>query len=145
MSVVAAIAACHSSPSTKPSPDLSGAPSARGAVERFLAAVRAEDLQAMGLVWGSKAGPARQTIPREELEKREVILAQCLANDSASFLDENSAPNGDRQVRYVLHRGTLARTTLFDVQDGPDSRWYVKEIDLRDVHSCTVEAGQPAH
>jgi hypothetical protein len=140
--IVAVIAACRS-PSTKPSPDLSGAPTARGAVERFLAAVRSQDLQAMSLVWGSKAGPARQTLAREELEKREVVLAQCLANDSASFLDENSAPDGDRQVRFVIHHGNTIRTPAFSVEEGPLSRWYVREIDLRDVHSCTVEAGQP--
>jgi hypothetical protein len=138
---LAAIAACRSTP-TRPA-ELSGAPTARGAVERFLAAVRAQDLQAMGIVWGSKAGPARQTIAREELEKREVILTQCLANDSASFLDESAVPDGDRQVRYVLHHGSVTRTTVFTAEAGPLDRWYVKEIELRDVHSCTVEAGQP--
>jgi hypothetical protein len=141
--VTAAIAACHSSTTTTPVPDLAGAPTPRGAVERFLAAVRAQDLQAMGLVWGTKNGPARETLNREEIEKREVVMAHCLANDSARFLDENSSPAGDRQVRFVLHNGTVARTTLFTAEEGPAERWYVKEIDLRDVHSCTVEAGQP--
>jgi len=138
----AVIAACHSA-APPPSPDLSGAPTGRGAVERFLAAVRAQDLQALGLVWGSKSGPAPVTIPRQELEKREVILTQCLANDSAKYLDENAALSGDRQVRYMLYHGPVVRTTLFTVEAGPDSRWYVKEIDLHDPHSCTVEAGQP--
>jgi hypothetical protein len=135
------IAACKSAP-TRPAGDLSGAPTARGAVERFLAAVRAQDLQAMGVVWGSKAGPARETIPREELEKREVILTQCLANDSAKFLDENAVPDGNRQVRFALYHGAISRTTVFTTESGPVSRWYVKEIDLRDVHSCTLENGQ---
>lgn len=98
----------------------------------------------MSLVWGSKAGPARETLAREELEKREVVLAQCLANDSASFVNENQAPDGDRQVRYALHHGNVVRTPTFSVEEGPLSRWYVREIDLRDVHSCTVEAGGPA-
>jgi len=98
----------------------------------------------MGVVWGTKVGPARVTVPREELEKREVIMTQCLANDSASFLDESAVLDGDRQLRYVLHHGSLARTTVFIAESGPMDRWYVKEIELRDVHSCTVEAGQPA-
>jgi hypothetical protein len=144
ISVAVAIAACHST-STTPSPDVSGAPTARGAVERFLAAVRAQDLQAMGLVWGTKKGPARETVPREDIEKSEVIMAQCLANDSARFLDENASPDGDRQVRFILHNGPVTRTTLFTTQEGPEDRWYVKEIDLRDVHSCTVNAGQQVH
>src|SRR5579883_1210574 len=54
--------ACRSTP-TRPSGDLSGAPSARGAVERFLAAVRAQDLQAMSVVWGTKNGPSRDALP----------------------------------------------------------------------------------
>jgi hypothetical protein len=136
------IAACRSTP-TRPGADLSGAPTARGAVERFLAAVRAQDLQAMGIVWGTKEGPARMTVPREELEKREVILTQCLANDSASFLDESAVPDGDRQVRFTLYHGSVTRTTVFTAESGPLERWYVKEINLRDVHSCTVEAGRP--
>ncbi|MDQ3950773.1 MAG: hypothetical protein M3282_10550, partial [Gemmatimonadota bacterium] len=45
-----------------------GATSARAAVAGFLAAARNEDLQAMALVWGTPAGPARNNIAREELE-----------------------------------------------------------------------------
>jgi hypothetical protein len=139
---LAAVVACRSAP-TRSAADLSGAATPRGAVERFLASVRAQDLQAMGLIWGTKNGPARETVPREELEKREVILTQCLAHDSAAFLDENSAPGDDRQVRYVLFHGQVTRTTAFTAESGPQARWYVKEINLRDVHSCTLEAGQP--
>ena len=138
--MVAVIAGCQPG-QTKPPQEVTGAPTPRGAVERFLAAVRGQDLQALGVVWGSKAGPARVTVPREELERREVIMTQCLANDSASFLDENAAPEGRRQVRFVLHRGGIHRTTAFTTESGPLERWYVVEIDLRDTHSCTVEGG----
>jgi hypothetical protein len=140
---LAAVVACKSTP-TRPAGDLAGAATARGAVERFLASVRAQDLQAMGLIWGSKNGPARETIAREELEKREVIMTQCLVHDSASFLDVQSAPDGDQQVRFVLYHGQLSRTTAFTAESGPQARWYVKEINLRDVHACTLEVGQPA-
>jgi hypothetical protein len=133
------IAACQSNPN-RPPQDLSGAPTPRGAVERFLAAVRSQDLQALALVWGSKKGPARETLPRQDMEKQEVILVNCLANDSASFLDENGAPEGERQVRFVLYHGTISRTRVFTTASGPLSRWYVQEIDLRDTHACTVES-----
>jgi len=133
---------CKSAP-TRPSGDLTGAPTARGAVERFLAAIRAQDLQAMSVVWGTKNGLLRDMVSRDELEKREVVLAQCLAHDSASFLDESPTTGGDRLVRYELYHGSVSRATTFTTESAADSRWYVKEIDLRDVHACTVQAGQP--
>lgn len=139
---LAAAIACKSAPSRTSSGDLTGAATARGAVERFLAAVRAQDLQAMSVVWGTKDGPARDASPHNVLEKREVIMTQCLAHDSASFLDETPALEGARQVRFILFRGTVTRTTAFTTESSPQGRWYVREIDLRNVHSCTIEAGQ---
>ena len=107
-----------------------------------VAAVRAQDLQALSVVWGTKNGPARDGMQREELEKREVIMTQCLANDSASYYDEVTTANDEHQVRFVLYRGRVTRTTTFTTEADPASRWYVKAIDLKDVHSCTVQAGQ---
>ena len=142
---LAAFAACksassgHANGATGGEP---GAPSPRVAVERFLAAVRAQDLQAMSMVWGTKSGPARDNIQREQLEKREVIMTQCLANDSASFVDDSPGLGGDHLVRFVLYRGPVTRSTAFTTQSDGSARWYVKEIDLKSVHSCTAEAGQ---
>ncbi len=97
----------------------------------------------MSVVWGTKNGPSRDALPREELEKREIIMTSCLAHDSSSFLDESPIPSGDRQVRFVLYHGPISRTTVFITESGPQSRWYVREVDLRSTHSCTVEAGAP--
>lgn len=96
----------------------------------------------MSVVWGTKDGPARDDMPRDLLEKKEVIMAQCLAHDSAGFIDDTPSLAGDRQVRFVLYRGTVTRTTSFTTEASPQARWFVKQIDLRDVHSCTVNAGQ---
>src|SRR4051812_42258824 len=48
----------------------------RPALDQFLAAVRAQDLQAMSLAWGNKDGPVRDSkiMTRDEVERREVIL-----------------------------------------------------------------------
>ena len=94
----------------------------------------------MGVVWGTKEGPVKD-IPRQELEQREMIMARCLEHDSASFLEDSPGTEGDRLIRFTLFRGTLTRTTTFTVVPGPQSRWYVEQINLRDVHSCTVQAG----
>lgn len=142
---LAALAACKSGSSGRGDGGANaepGAPTPRAAVERFLAAVRAQDLQAMSMVWGTKSGPARDNIQREQLEKREVIMTQCLANDSASFADESPGLGGDHLVHFVLYRGPVTRSTAFTTQSDGSARWYVKEIDLKGVHSCTAEAGQ---
>ena len=96
----------------------------------------------MSMVWGTKSGPARDNIQREQLEKREVIMTQCLANDSAHFSDESPGLGGDQLVHFLLYRGPVTRSTAFTTQSDGSSRWYVKEIDLKSVHSCTAEAGQ---
>ncbi len=139
---LAAIAACKSGSSGAGGAGANaepGAPTPRAAVERFLAAVRAQDLQAMSMVWGTKSGPARDNIQREQLEKREVIMTQCLANDSASFSDESPGLGGDHLVHFVLYRGPVQRSTAFTTQSDGSARWYVKEIDLKGVHSCTAK------
>lgn len=96
----------------------------------------------MSMVWGTKSGPARDNIQREQLEKREVIMTQCLANDSASFVEDSPGLGGDHLVHFVLYRGPVTRSTAFTTQADGSARWYVKEIDLKGVHSCTAEAGQ---
>lgn len=142
---LAAVAACKSASSGHGNAAANaepGAPTPRAAVERFLAAVRAQDLQAMSMVWGTKSGPARDNIQREQLEKREVIMTQCLANDSASFVEDSPGLGGDHLVHFLLYRGPVTRSTAFTTQSDGSARWYVKEIDLKSVHSCTAEAGQ---
>ena len=88
---------------------------------------------------GDQSGPARDNIQREQLEKREVIMTQCLANDSASFADESPGLGGDHLVHFVLYRGPVQRSTAFTTQSDGSARWYVKEIDLKGVHSCTAK------
>jgi hypothetical protein len=72
-----------------------------------------------------------------------MIMARCLANDSATFVDNTEGLEGARLIRFTLYRGPITRTTTFTTVSGPESRWYVEQINLRDVHSCTVQAGQP--
>jgi hypothetical protein len=139
---LAAAVACKSAPARTSTGELPGAPNPRVAVERFLAAVRAQDLQAMSVVWGSKSGPARDNIQREELEKREVIMTQCLANDSASFADDSPGLGGEHLLHFTLFRGAVTRNTAFTTQADGAARWYVTAIDLKSVHSCTAQAGQ---
>jgi len=140
------VTACHSaapqqSPAVRPAgapfaSGAGGATSARAAVAAFLAAARNEDLQAMAGVWGTAAGPARNTIPREELEKRELIMMCFLRHDRYHMIADAGSTAGQRRIEVELENGTLRRTTAFIVVPAPDGRWYVQTFDmeaLRDV------------
>jgi hypothetical protein len=134
------VAACHWSapqpatavrPAGAPSGTVSGgATSARAAIAGFLTAARNEDLQAMALVWGTAAGPARNTIPREELEKRELIMMCFLRHDRYQLVSDAESTAGQRRIEVELEQGMLIRRTAFAVVPAPDGRWYVQSFDM---------------
>ena len=102
-----------------------GAASARGAVVGFLAAVKDTNLQAMGAVFGTPAGPASDRIEREELAQREFIMVCYLANDSYRILSERPSADGNRVFSVELKLKALTRTTDFTATQGPEARWYM--------------------
>ena len=84
------LAACATTPAlpVNATADGTGAVAPRMAVDAFLDAVRAEDLQAMGATWGTSAGSARNTIDLTELEKSVIIMQCYLQHDSYRVLGE---------------------------------------------------------
>jgi hypothetical protein len=125
-------AACRTS--ATPKGPMPGAPAPRAAVESFLSAVRAQDLQAMSAVWGSTKGPARDIIDdRAELEKRELVMQCYLNHDRFRILGDVPGDNGGRVFRVELTKGNLTRATTFTTVPGPSERWYVLEADLNPV------------
>jgi hypothetical protein len=112
---------------------LTGAPAPRTAVEQFLAAVRAQDLQAMSIIWGSEKGPARDLIERKELEKRELVMQCMLSHDQFRILNEGPGTAGKRVFRVELKRGPITRVTNFTSAQGPSDRWYVESAELEPV------------
>lgn len=121
-------AACGRKPA--PGTSLTGAAAPRLAVEQFLAAVKAQDLQAMSVVWGTDKGPARDQLERSELEKREIIMQGCYDHDSFRILEEGPAPNGERSVRVELTRARRTATPTFLMVKGPSDRWYVRDAGI---------------
>ena len=144
ISLVVLLAACRSA---QPSPvvttpsgpgTVTGAATARGAVLAFLASVRSEDLQAMSAVWGTTNGPARDALPRSELEKRELIMMCYFRHNSARILGEAPGTGGKSVFTVELKRGDLTGSTNFYVVPGPASRWYVESADLNPLRGfCT--------
>ncbi len=116
-----------------PSGQVSGAVSPRLAVEQFLKAAKATDIQAMSAVFGTKAGPARETMDRTELEKRQVILACFFTHDSYRILGEAAGIGGHREIRVELKKGNVTRQPMFYTIQGPAQRWYVDNMDIASV------------
>src|SRR5262249_51447160 len=115
-----------------------GAPDAVGAVRGFLAAAKEPDFQAMGSLFGGVSGPARETLPREDLEKREVIMARCLRHDSYDIVGDAPNPGGGRNFVVNLNFHEVSRSSNFQVVMGPERRWYVQSFDpaaLNDICS----------
>jgi hypothetical protein len=114
--------------------NVSVASGARPALDAFLAAIRAKDLQALGANWGDKNGAIRDSkrISRDELEKRELVLMCYFGHDSYTVLSDDAAAGGERKMTVRLTRGTVTRTTDFFLTSAPD-RWYVRTANMEPV------------
>ena len=123
-------------PSTRTGPAPTGA---RPALDAFLGAIRAKDLQALGANWGDKDGAIRDSkrISRDDLEKRELLLMCYFAHDSYMVLNDEAVAGGERKMTVRLTKGTLSRTTDFVLASAPE-RWYVRSGNVEPVRDlCT--------
>jgi hypothetical protein len=136
------LAACASGPQTvRNDGSLTGAATPELAVDMFLKAANEKDIQAMGTVFGTKDGPARQTLDRTELEKRLIILACYFNNDSHRNLGVDRGTQDHREVRVELKKGNMTRQTVFYTIQGPGRRWYVDNIDIAAVRDFCGNPG----
>lgn len=131
--------ACASGARTGPGNALTGSPAARLAVEQFLNAVKAQDIQAMSSIFGTSSGPSRDQIDRVELEKRMVIM-QCFFNHDKFRITGEGLQAGKRVFQLELTLGTRTRQTSAQVVEGPSQRWYVESLDIAAVRDfCSDE------
>jgi hypothetical protein len=143
--LVALVAACHhASPETSSSPaaarsNVNGAADALSALRSFLAAAKQTDLQAMGAIFGDAGGPARDAIGRDELEKREIIMARCLRHDRYDVVGDAPSPGGGRSIAVNLTYGKVSRSTNFEIVRGPSSRWYVQKFDIQALNEICIQ------
>ena len=126
--------------STNPaaSPNMTGAANAETAVRGFMAAIKQTDVQALGAIWGNQEGPARESLPRDELEKRAIIMMRCMRHDSYQIVGDAPAAGGERAMVLNLQFGDLARSADVIAVRGPGQRWYVRDVTgmmerLRDI------------
>lgn len=114
----------------------------RPALDAFMSAIRAKDLQALGAAWGDRDGAIRDSkrISREDLEKRELLLMCYFRHDSYRVLSDSPAAGGERKLEVTLTAGTLSRTTNFYlVNAGP--RWYVRHGEIEPVRDLCSQRG----
>jgi hypothetical protein len=125
-------------PRTAPEPirsgaGLTGAASPKAAVNEFLTAVNAQDIQAMSVIFGNNKGPSRDNMDRSELEKRLIILQCYFSSDKFRIVDEFPGENGHRIVTTELMKGSNTRTPKFYAIQGPSNRYYIDNMEIAAV------------
>lgn len=109
---------------------MTGAASPHLAVEQFMAAARAQDLQAFSAIWGSERGAARDVVERSQLEKRELTMMCYLTHDRYEIGADITPKPGEHDYTVEVTRGTQTRETKITVVQGPSERWYVLDVKL---------------
>jgi hypothetical protein len=128
--IVFALAAvgCHNGP--RSGVDQPGAPTPQLAVEHFLAAAKAQNLQSLAMAWGTDKGPARDVVDKSQIEKRELIMMCYLNHDTFRIRGEGPGQEGRRSYTVDLERGGMVRTTTLTTVEGPAQRYYVEQAAL---------------
>jgi hypothetical protein len=113
-----------------PDTSLTGGSTPRAAVERFLAGARAQDIQAIGAVFGNEKGPLRDQADRANVERQLLIQLQCLRHDKATISEPGRGERGLQLFTVDLAQGNLSASPRFTVVRGPSNRWYVEVFDI---------------
>ena len=135
--VLVVLASCRTAPLGGPAP---GADSSEAAVAQFLAAARAQDLQALSAVWGNAESPTRDRVNREELEKRLLIIMCHLRHEESRIGSAQAGEAGRRLHQVELTQGAKNATSRFTAVRQRDSgRWFVEDMDMQPLQAfCTA-------
>ena len=145
------VAGCHKQPpSTATEParasggSTTGGADARAAVLGFLNAAKSQDLQALAGYWGTTQGSARTNgiIPRQEMERRELIMLCYLDHQSHQIMADAPGPNSERVVAVEMKSGPLTRTAKFYAVRAGDGRWYVRTFDMEALTDFCKDKGR---
>ncbi len=111
------------------------------AVVSFLSAVRAEDIDAMGRLWGTDDGPAADWMDGAELERRLTVMRIYLQHEEYAVVAGARDPTvrlrqGERLVSVRITRNGCTPVVPFTVTPYRDG-WLVRDVKLE-------AAGNPA-
>jgi hypothetical protein len=110
-------------------------------IHQFMRAVAANDLVAMGSLWGTAQGPASRNMDREELQQRLTIMRSYLVYERYQVIQGDPSRQvavgaNERLYRVQLHRRGCVPEVPFSLVRSGDG-WLVRNIDLS-------QAGNPA-
>ena len=120
--------ACHNAP--RGGVDQPGAATPQLAVQNFLGAAKAQNLQSLALAWGTDKGPARDVVDKSQIERRELIMMCYLNHDTYRIRGEGPGQEGRRSFTVDLNRSGMVRTTTLTTVQGPAQRYYVEQVAL---------------
>jgi hypothetical protein len=121
-----------------------GGATPRAAVERYLAGAYAQDMQAVGAVFGNDKGPAREQYPRATLETQFLVQLSCFRSGKATISGPTIGERGSQIFSVGLTQGKLEASVPFVVVKGPSNRWYVQQfeiIPLQNKGFCSKSGG----
>ncbi len=113
-----------------------GAAAPQLAVQQFLQAAKAQDLQAMAAVFGNADSPLRDRASRQEVERRMIIMTCHLRHDESRIGAPEAGEGGRVRFRVALTQGAkTAAPTFTAVKNTKSGRWFVEEFDLAAVRA----------
>jgi hypothetical protein len=107
-------------------------------VDAFFASIRSGDIQATSAVWGSRKGPAREWMMRDEMETRILVMQCYLTHDSMRIVSQPRQKSDSVFFKVELTRGQRGEQTDVVTVSGPGSRWYVAGASLPEVAGCVM-------
>jgi hypothetical protein len=109
---------------------MTGGATPRAAIDRFLAASHAQDMQALGAVFGNDKGPLRNQADRSMVERQLIIQLQCLRHDKAVVSAPVRGIDGHEIFVVDFTQGTNTASVHFTTVKGPSDRWYVEVFEI---------------
>jgi hypothetical protein len=100
------------------------------AIQTFMAAIKAQNLDALAVIWGSDRGAARDIVDATQLRKRELIMECYFMFDSYVIVSDVTSSEGVHVATLQVTKGSLTRETKTQVVRGPKGRWYVASPEL---------------
>jgi hypothetical protein len=117
-----------------------GASTAATAVSGFMAAAKAQNLQAMGALWGTATELVRERDPQIDVEKRLLTMACHLKHDTYKVNSERADLGGTRVFTLQLTYKDVTRVSDFKAVPGQRGRWFLQEFEIEPLQAICVKS-----
>ena len=122
--------------------------SVNASLEEFLTAIKANDLQRLGGLWGTERGPAAASMDRQVLRQRLTVIQRYLDHQGYRIVEGPLAvPNRAdlRTYRVELQRGSCNHVVPIDIIRTRSGGWLVYDVHLESAgtprRECQPETG----